>query len=326
MSLFKINRESGVPLIGHIAFGLVVRSNSNVVQVRATTICNMNCPFCSTDGGPFSTTHLTHYIVDPNYLLEWIKKVAETKGKLHINIDSVGEPTTYPHLIEFITLLKEEPLVSFISMQSNGTLLTKEKIQALEKAGLNRIHLSVHSVDALKSKELFGNKNYNVESVLEAVQLLNKSNIELLLAPVWLPKVNDDDIKAVLKLAKELNCRVGLQKYEEYKYSRKMKSVKKINYFHFYKQLREWEKEFGLKLVLNASDLDTDRAPNLSLVMNVGERLQGTVVAPGWLKGQMVVAARERSITVNDCQRNIGDKVNVRITENKNNIYLAEMA
>lgn len=325
MQLFTINRESGIPLIGHIAFGLVLRPNSNLIQVRPTTICNMNCPFCSTDGGPFSTTHRTHYTVDPYYLADWIKEIVAIKGKTHINIDSVGEPTTYQELETFITETKKIPDVSFISMQTNGTLLTEEKILALEKAGLNRIHLSVHSFSPILSKKLFGSQHYNILAIEEIINVIKKTNIQLMFTPVWLPEINDEDIKEIIKRGKELDIPIAIQKYEEYKYSRKMEGVKRINYFKFYKQLKEWEKEFSIKLIYKATDLNITPAKNIPLVFKIGEKVNAEIKAPGWMENQMIAMAKNRCITVNKCNKKRDDKVNIRIIENKNNIYLAEM-
>ena len=326
MKIFNITRESKVPLIGHIAFGIIIRPNSNVIQIRATTLCNMNCPFCSTDGGPFSKTHKTQYLIEPNYFIDWIKEVIKVKGATHINIDSVGEPTMYPHLVELITKLSKEKDVCFISMQSNGTLLTKEKIKELEEAGLKRIHLSIHSLNDITSKKLFGSEKYEIQSIKETIDAIKKSKIELLLAPVLLPGVNNKDIEEIIALAKEIGCRIGIQKYEEYKYSRKMKEAKKTNYFKFYKQLKEWEKEFEIPLILKAEDLETQRAENIPTLFTVNERVNAEIVAPGWLEKQMIGTAKNRSITINNCNKKIKDRVNVRITESKNNIYLAEIA
>ncbi len=325
MQLFTVTQETGIPLIGHIAFGIVVRPNSNLIQVRATTVCNMNCIFCSTDGGPYSTTHKTHYNVDPHYLVDWIKEIVAIKGETHINIDSVGEPTAYQELETLITEVKKIPEVIFISMQTNGTLLTKEKILALEKAGLNRIHLSIHSFSPLLSKELFGSPMYNILTIEEIIKVIKKTNIELIFTPVWLPGINDEDIRVILKKGKELNLRVALQKYEEYKYSRKVKKIKKVNYYKFYKRLREWEKEFGMKLIYKAEDLNTKPAKNIPLVFKIGEKINVAIKAPGWMEKQMIAVAKNRCITIAKCDRKIGDKVNIKITENKNNIYLAEM-
>ena len=325
MQLVKINRESGIPLIGHIAFGIVVRPNSNLIQVRATTICNMNCIFCSTDGGPYSTSHQTQYTVDPYYLMEWIKEIVAIRGPTHINLDSVGEPTAYQELETLITEIRKIPEISFVSMQTNGTLLTKEKILALEKAGLNRIHLSVHSFSPILSKELFGSEQYNILTIEEIIKIIKKTKIELMFTPVWLPGINDKDMEEIIKRGKELNIPIAIQKYEEYKYSRKIKKIKKENYYKFYKQLRDWEKKFGLKLIYKAEDLNITPAKNLPLLFKVGERINVNIKAPGWMEGQMIAVARNRCITVIECNRKIGDKVNIKIIESKNNIYLAEM-
>lgn len=325
MSLVTINQQSGVPLIGHIAFGIILRPNSSLIQVRPTTICNMNCVFCSTDGGPFSTSHRTHYIVDPAYLAAWVEKIVKEKGPTHINIDSVGEPTAYQYLPQLIMLLKKIDGVEFISMQTNGTLLNKEKIKALEKAGLNRVHLSVHSFNPIMSKELFGSQQYDIMVIEDLIAEIKKTTMEVMLTPVWIPKMNDQDIKEIIQRAKMLQCPVAIQKYEEYKYSRKIKGVKRMSYFIFYKQLKAWEKELGIKLVYKAEDLNVTRAKNIPLAFSLNERVHAEIKAPGWMEQQMIAVAKNRCITVVKCKNKIGDKVNIKITENKNNMYLAEM-
>ena len=99
-NVVKINEASGIPLLGCIAFGIIDRG-TNILQVRCTSICNANCQFCSTDGGPNSRFHKTNYIVDVNYLIKELKKVAKVKGdNLIIFLDSVGEPTTNPDFIK----------------------------------------------------------------------------------------------------------------------------------------------------------------------------------------------------------------------------------
>jgi len=135
-------------------------------------------------------------------------------------------------------------------MQSNGTLFNEKIIKDLENAGLTRINLSLHTLDKEKGKLLFGMPTYNLDKVLENVMLINESKIELCLTPVLIPGVNEDDVKGVIKFSKELKCRIGIQKYEVHKTGRKMKNVKEMTYWKFYKKLEEWEKEFDVKLEL----------------------------------------------------------------------------
>ncbi len=318
-----IDRASGIPLVGSIAFGILDRGSS-LVQVRPSTACNMRCTFCSTSANDFQA-HPVNYVVEPEYLLDWVKEIAAFKGKLHLNIDSVGEPMTYPHLEYFIREARKIKEVYFISMQTNGTLLTEENIKSLADAGLNRINLSVHSLNPTLSKRLFGNENYSIERVLKMINALKGSTIEVLLAPVWLPKFNDKDIEKLIEFAKMQEIGVAIQKYEAYTYSRKEKNAKRITYYHFYKQLKEWEKQFGVRLVYNAESLQVHKAPTLPSIFEVGERLSLIVRAPGWMKDQMLGTAKNRCVTIVDCDSRVGDRVNAEIIENKHNIYLARM-
>ena len=192
--LIKITKESGIPLLGLIHIGVIDRGSS-LLQVRASTYCNMKCTFCSTAANSFEI-HPYNYEVELNYLVDWIKEVIKLKDNQvnQINIDSVGEPTAYPKIIELIKEVKKIPEMNIVTMQSNGTILNKEKIKLLEEAGLNRINLSVHSLNQEQSKELFGSTNYNLNRILETCKLINESKIELNLTPVYLPKANDEEI------------------------------------------------------------------------------------------------------------------------------------
>lgn len=323
MNIKTIDKQSGIPLIGNIAFGIIDRGSS-LIQVRATSLCNMSCTFCSTDAGPKTTTHKTGYIVDPDYLIEEANKVVAIKGKTHVNIDSVGEPASYVHLTYLIQELKKNKDIYFISMQSNGTYFTKEKIDELEKGGLNRIHLSIHSTDPKQSKELFGSDDYNIKKILEVVEHIARSKIELMLAPVLLPGINDEEVEKLIELAKKLNCKVGIQKYEEYKYSRKIKGIKKENYYNFYKRLEDWEKKHDMKLIYKHEAGDIYKGKALEKPIKIGERVNTTIRSNGWNEGQKIVGYKNRSITVNNCDAKEGDKINLKVLENKSNIYLAK--
>ncbi len=324
-NIIFIDRKSGIPLIGNVFVGILDRGSS-LLQVRATTICNMNCAFCSTDGGPFSKFHKNHFIVEPNYLLEELKRISEAKGfNLHYNIDSVGEPSSYPYLIELIKGINEIKMVVKISMQTNGTLLNKELIDSLEMAGLNRLNVSVHSLDSLRAKMLFGSQNYNVEKVISMLKYIKGTKIDLWLTPVWIPNVNDNDIKELIKFSKENSFNIAIQKYETYKYSRKMKQAKELNYWKFYRQLQEWERECGIKLKFTGEDPTILRRKSLPLVFDINEKVQGSVVCKGWFDDQVIAKARDRCITVNKCNANIGDKINLKIIENSNNIYISDL-
>lgn len=322
--LIKIDRNSGIPLLGIIHIGVIDRGSS-LLQVRASTYCNMKCTFCSTAANSYNI-HPYNYEVELNYLLDWIKETIRLKDSLvnQINIDSVGEPTAYPKIVELVKELKKIPQIEIITMQSNGTLLTKEKIKALEEAGLNRINFSIHSLIPEQSQELFGSKNYNLERTLETCKLVNESKIELNLTPVYLPGVNDEQINKLIEFAKELKCKISIQKYEIYKYSRKAKRTKEQNWYKFYRYLDELEKDHNYKLKLGPIDFKILRSKRIPLVFQRGDIINAEVIMPGWMKNEVIAKANNRAITIVDCNSGIGDRIKVKILETRDSIYIAK--
>lgn len=322
--LFKITKETGIPLVGLIFIGIIDRG-TNLLQIRPTSLCNLNCIFCSVYAGPYSKMHPTAYEVEFNYLVRWIKEIVEYKEKgVEANFDSAGELLTYKDFIKLVEETGKLENVEKMSMQTNGVLLTKEIVDKLETLGMNRINLSINSLDPEKARKFSGIPNYNVNHIKEIAEYITKSKIELLLAPIYIPNVNDKDVEEIIQLAKKLNAKLGIQKYEIYKYGRKVKEAKKINWWKFYKKLEEWEKKHEVKLKLTAEELKIEKRKRLPKIFEKGEKLIAEVKAPGWLKGQMIAAAKNRSISVNKCTKNINDKVKIKILEDKNELYVAE--
>ncbi len=323
VGLIKINKKSGIPILGCIAFGIIDRG-TNILQVRCTSVCNMVCEFCSTSANNFKM-HPVNYIVDIDYLLEWVKRVVDFKGdNIQIFLDSVGDPLTHPDFVKLVDGLRKIKQIKDIIVITNGTLLTKEKIDALEKAGLTRINVSLHSLDKYQSKQLFGNKFYDLNKILEIIKYVSKSKIKLMLTPVLLHNVNDNEIEKIIKFAKEINCVIGIQNYEIYKYSRKMKEAKKITYWKFYRKIEELEKKYNTQLRFQNEAFNIERRPKIPEVFKIGEKVNAIIVCPGWFSNQMIGKAKDRCISINNCNSIVGETIKVKIIENNNNIYIAE--
>ncbi len=323
--MVHVTRESGIPLIGCLAFGVIDRGE-NIIQVRSTSACNMNCQFCSTDGGPFSSFHQVNYMVDIEYLLEEVKKVIKIKGEnVIIFLDSVGEPTFHPDFVKLVAGLKKFPQVSEIITITNGTYLSEKMIHDLEKAGLSQMNVSLHSLNSEKARKLFGKETYDVKKVLSTLEMIAQSKIKLVITPVYLPKVNEEDIEEIIQFTKSIHATLGIQKYEIYPQSRKMKSVKQQNYWKFYNQLRQWSKKFHLDLIMKKKDVHIESRPRIPEVFKVGEKVSVLIKAPGWFPKQKIGVARDRCISINNCNASMNDRVNIKILETKNNIYIGEV-
>jgi uncharacterized protein len=319
----KINEESQIPLVGAIAFGIIDRG-TNLIQIRPTSVCNQKCPFCSTNANN-SKIHPNTYEIEKNYLIKWVKKVIKEKESKEIeaNIDSVGEITCHPKIIEIINEINKIKEVTYISLQTNGLTLTKEKVNKL-KDSVNRINLSIHTLNKKQAKELAGTDTYDIEKIKEIAKHIIKSKIELYLTPVWIPKINDEEILKLTDFAKEIGAKLGLQKYEVYKYSRKIKGAKAETYWKFYDKLKKLEKEKKIKLIIKREDMNIKKVKRIQTTMEIDEKINIEIKLPGWLPNQMIGIANDRCITVNNCNEKIGTSIQVKITDNKNNIYLAK--
>jgi len=323
--MYYITKESGIPLIGHTAFGLIDRG-TNLIQVRPCSGCNLNCIFCSVDEG-ISKTRVTDYMVDPDYLLEEFEKLAEFKRrhckgvKIEAHIDGQGEPFIYPYMIDLIKRLKD--IADIVSVQTNGTLLDEKKISELE-GYLDRINLSINSLDAKKAKLLAGRADYDVDHVKSIAKEIADSEIDLLIAPVWIPKYNDEDIMEILEFGKRIGAGrmwkpFGVQKYIKYRFGRHPKGAKIMSFRDFYSRLREIDRN----LILSPRDFGIVKCKSLPKRFKIGERVKLRLEMYGRIKGEMIGIARDRVIQVVDTNKKIGEVVNVRITRNQHNIYVA---
>ncbi|BAI60193.1 conserved hypothetical protein [Methanocella paludicola SANAE] len=325
--LVYVTKESGLPLIGHTAFGLIDRG-TNLIQVRPVSGCNLNCIFCSVDEG-VSKSRRTDYIVDTDYLVEEFAKLAALKGDdVEAHIDGQGEPFIYPYMVELLEKLRKVPHVKVISAQTNGMLLDPEKIRAMEGL-LDRINLSISSMDPRRGRMLAGTNLYDVEHVKEVARAVAASDIDLLLAPVWVPGFNDEDIPKLIEFGLEIGAGkrwpgFGIQNYVRYQFGKKVRG-RPMKFSEFFKRLEEYGKQYGLNLKLTPADFGIHKAPGLPRAFRRGERVKLELVAPGRVFGEMLAVSRGRVIGVLT-DRPAGSTVFAEITRTNDNVYVAVTA
>lgn len=327
MTHVKITRETDIPLMGSLYFGVIDRGTS-LLQIRPSCGCNINCSFCSVDAGPHSKTRASSYEVEREYLVEAVREIAGFKGPgVECHIDSPGEPLMYSPFTELVADLRTIEEVKTISVQTNGTLLNPDKIAALESAGLDRINLSLHALDPDLARTLAGVDWFDVNAVIQTAKDITASKIDLLIAPVYLPGINDDEIPKLIRLAKEIGAGkrfppLGIQKFEHYRYGRSPKGVKAQSWWQFYnRSIKPWEDEAGIPLRLDPGrDFATRRQQFVPLTMQKGDKVTVEVRAPGWIHGEMLGVANNRVVSIYNCPKQSG-QVRVKIMATKHNIY-----
>lgn len=330
--IFEVSEP--IPLIGCIAFGLIDRG-TNIIQIRPITTCPLSCIFCSTDAGPKSRCRRTEYIVPLDYLIDWFKSIIAFKGErgIEAHIDTVGDPITYPKITDMVSSLSQVKGVEIVSMQTHGPTLTERLLDELSEAGLTRINLSLDALDQDLARRLSGTEWYDPSGIVDLMHyIVSNTKIDLLIAPVWIHNLNDSEIPKIIKLAKDLGAGkkfppIGIQKYLVHKRGRRVSNVKPMPWGKFYDQLRRWEIEFNVKLILSPSDFGIHKRKEIPIPYGRSEIIRVEVVGPGWLRGEALAMTerRDRSVTLVNAEKiPIGTRLKARIISNKDNIIVAK--
>ncbi len=323
--LFRVGR--GIPLLGSIAFGLIDRG-TNIIQVRPVSGCPLNCIFCSIDEGPLSRSRFARYEVELDHLMEWFRWLVKFKGSkgIEAHIDCAGEPLLYPKLVELVAAMAEVKGVEVISMQTHGTLLDERKVDKLVGAGLSRINLSIDSLDPEKARRLSGTDAYDLERMLDMAEYIVSTRMDLMVAPVWVPGYNDEDMAKLVKFALKIGAGkrwppLGIQKYEAHKRGRR--PVRSWPFRYFYERLAQLERRYGVRLRLRRSDFNIRRMTSPPVSFQVGEAIKVKVVGPGWIKGEAMGVAGDRSVTLVDVPFvKPGMELKAMVRSNKHNIIV----
>lgn len=146
MDFYKILRTAQnikshrVKFFGLWVFNVLNKRHLNV-QFDPVLACNFKCKMC--------------YFTDPDALKklkgifkkEDLEIVAKSifKNTLKLQIGCGAEPTLFKHNLEIIQLAKKYN-IPYLSMVTNGNLLTKESISSFASGGLNEFILSMHGV------------------------------------------------------------------------------------------------------------------------------------------------------------------------------------
>jgi uncharacterized protein len=320
-----VHQNSNIPLIGTNYFGLIDRG-SNLIEIKPITSCNLGCIYCSVDEGPLSKRK-TDFVVEKDYLVKEFKKIVEFKEEDYIDahINAQGEPLLYPDMVELVDDISQIPEVKSISIDTNGTLLTKELIDKLAQAGLTRINLSLNALDQEIADKMAGFP-YNLKKVTELAPYITKK-MDLILVPVWLPGYNDNELVKIAKFAQKIGAGkkcppIGIQNFMKYRFGRN--PVEQVPLDHFYKKLRILEKQHGIELINDKMMFNIKESKQLPKPFKKGQVIEANLLFPGRLPREMLAVSKERLISIPNCDKQQG-RVRIKIKRTKHNIFLGEL-
>ncbi|MBF0430743.1 MAG: radical SAM protein, partial [Fibrobacteria bacterium] len=134
------------------------------LRISLTDRCNFSCSYCKPreDGSlkPFSEI----------LRLEELAEIARAGVKLGITKIRLtgGEPLIRKNIEYLIGEISQLPGLSEVVLTTNGALLTQDRAERLKKAGLNRVNISLDSLDPQKFRNITGSGNVN--QVLKGIE------------------------------------------------------------------------------------------------------------------------------------------------------------
>jgi len=320
-----IHKNSGIPLMGTNYFGLIDRG-TNIIEIKPITSCNLGCIYCSVDEGPLSRRKVD-FVVEKDYLIEELKKIIDFKNENYIDahINSQGEPLLYADMVDLVADIAKIPQVKSISIDTNGTLLNKQLIDDLAAAGLTRINLSLNALNQKIADKLAGYP-YNLKKVMALAAYIPKK-MDLIIAPIWLPGYNDNELIKLAKFASKIGAGkkcppIGIQNFLPYRFGRN--PVKPVEMEAFYKKIHEIERKNSVKLIYNKHDFNVKKCHELPKPFKKGDKVKAELICSGRLNKEMLAVAENRLISVPNCYKNQGT-VKLKIRRTKHNIFLGEI-
>lgn len=317
-----IHKNSGIPLIGTLYFGIIDKG-SGMLEIKPLTGCNLDCVFCSVGEG-ISSKREADYAVEDDYIAEELEKLLDFKRRMQKNlnmkvfINPHGEPLLYANIVQLIKKISRLRGIKAVSIITNGLLLAEKLIGSLKEAGLTQINLSVNSLNPKNSKRLSGLNSYDISRIKHLAEYASK-RLKLVLAPVWIKGMNDNDIEELILFAKKLKCRIGIQKYIAHKTGKR--PAKEISWEEFYKKTGEWEKKHNISLRYCG---EISKTKELPMPFRRGDAVKAKVVCVGRKKNEVIAAAKGRCILVHNCRKPEGKEIRIKIKAARHNVFAGQ--
>lgn len=167
------------------------------LRLSVTDRCNYRCSYCRPADG-------TRWLDESELLTDEeivrLVRVLGQQGITRIRLTG-GEPLLRTGLVDLIAEIQKLGLIEDLSLTTNGSLLSTWALP-LKQAGLNRINISLDTVDQQRFAELTGGGNVDdvlggIEAAIQAGLLPVKINVVLTDA------VQDQDVEFFQKLVHE---------------------------------------------------------------------------------------------------------------------------
>lgn len=147
-----------------------------IIQLQYDYACNFHCQHCAVSSFRHKKNARAFTIDDVREL----SRQADEMGLAHINI-SGGEPAVFPEIYEIIKAFNPEKF--YMQCDSNGWFTTDERARHLKSIGLDRMQVSIDSLDS-KAHDEFRCQLGSHSKTIQAIDSMQKAGLDVQIATV----------------------------------------------------------------------------------------------------------------------------------------------
>ena len=200
-----------------------IPSRPPFIMVGIIYNCNYHCFFCSIhsylkpkgqEGLAHESAYELKFLTDKNNLimpLAMYKNLVDDMARLRVavvNLSGLGEPLLHPDLMEMIRYTSQKGISCQIT--TNGSLLTRDKVDQFLDAGLGSMVISINSLDPETYRETHGLKDdRSFNRLMDSIAYLGEKKKSYpgfgLAASFAISKLNKDQIATYRRFTREHN-------------------------------------------------------------------------------------------------------------------------
>lgn len=166
--------------------------------IMTTSKCDLSCSFCFTSS---QEPHLPS-LGEIRAMYEFYRQAADgSNGKYPVELCG-GEPTTRDDLPEIVAIGRDMGF-DYIQVNTNGVRIGRDEeyLFRLKEAGLTTVYLSFDGVSDGPYERIAGRRLFDIK--VQALANCERARIAVVLVPLVVPGVNDDQLGAIVQFAKE---------------------------------------------------------------------------------------------------------------------------
>lgn len=169
-------------------------SRLSSVQIEVTGRCNLGCRYCLHHNNEFHER--IGQDIDIDHLLPLLPQL---DGAQILRLHGLGEPLLVKNLEEVIRVARR--YVETVTFTTNGTLLTESRSLSLAEAGLNRLCVSIDSLDPAYHRTVRGT---NLERLLTNLEFFSRQTHIPIATCSVISSANTEDLLDLLNLLERI--------------------------------------------------------------------------------------------------------------------------